>query len=538
MNIENILKNYFGKSGFRDKQEETIESLLKNQNTLCLMPTGMGKSLIYQVATIAKGKMALIISPLIALMEQQNEVLNNQLNQNNIYSHAFNSNNESVVKQFNYLTENFRPPNNPQFLFVSPEKMMIDGFIEYVLRERKNEIGLIVIDEAHCVSQWGHSFRPAYKLIPKFLDDIFGQNKPVMLCLTATINQKDKEEIVKDFNIDEIIESDSLLRNNIELVIEDQVRKNEDKNIKLTEILNNFKGQKIIVYTHIKKREYGTREMSKKYKELGYNCAHFDSDLKPKEKSEVLANFSSGKIKIIFATNAFGMGIDIPDIRCVVHYQIPENLEQYYQEVGRAGRDGKPSFAYLLHAEPNLRIKRDQINKNSIKENEIREQWDVITNGKSVGHTGQWSSSDFSEDNNPMIIFCKLVEKGHVTILCKSIQRIDCIDNVKNNLEFKNLNLINKFVKLISKRTSQDISQISETLFKLFYNKEIILRSSPSKVLFYKIAKQLEDSDVEAILNDFEVIKHHKIVGLEKLNSVLKSEIEIDSALRSHLDIY
>ncbi|MEC5172132.1 RecQ family ATP-dependent DNA helicase [Chryseobacterium nepalense] len=537
MDLKKILFDYFEISEFRDKQRETIGCLLENQNTLCLMPTGMGKSLIYQVATIAKDKMTLVISPLIALMEQQNASLNKQLNKKNIYSLAFNSKNDNVIKQYKYLTEKFNPSNNPRFLFVSPEKMMLDGYIEYVLRQNKDKIGLIVIDEAHCISQWGHSFRPAYKMIPKFLDDIFGNNKPTILCLTATINEMDKEEIIRDFNINKVIQSGNLLRDNIELHIEKQVSKNEEKNIKLTQILNQFNGEKIIVFTHIKKREYGTKEMSKTYKNLGFNCAYFDSDLKAKEKDEILENFTNGNVKIIFATNAFGMGIDISDIRCVVHYQIPENLEQYYQEVGRAGRDGKPSYAYLLHAEPNLRIKRDQINKSAITEKELIENWEIITNSKGIGFIGQWSNSDYSDNINPMIIFCKLVEKGYLKILCKSLQKIDCFDNVKNNLEFKNYISIKKYVKLISDKINEDIVKLTSRIFDLVYKKEIELNSNPSKVLFYKVVKDLNHEDVKNIITEFNLIKNFKLQGLEKLHQVLKDEISIDIALKRHLGI-
>jgi ATP-dependent DNA helicase RecQ len=215
MNSEDTLKKYFGHDSFRDKQKEAIASLLANNNTLCLMPTGMGKSLIYQVTALLQGKTALVISPLLALMEQQSDVLNSHINKFGKTSVAFNSNSGNTLKQYKYLRDGFNPPENPSFIFVSPEKMMLDGYAEFVFRQQKSNIGLIVIDEAHCVSQWGHSFRPSYKMIPQFLKDIFGINIPPILCLTATINQIDKLEIIKDFKIEKTIVSDSLLRNNI-----------------------------------------------------------------------------------------------------------------------------------------------------------------------------------------------------------------------------------------------------------------------------------------------------------------------------------
>ena len=538
MNKEKILLDYFGIKEFRDKQSETIESLLNGKNTLCLMPTGMGKSLIYQVTALTKGKMALVISPLLALMEQQSDNLNGILEKHNKKAFAFNSNSGNSLKQYKYLREIFNPPHHPQFLFVSPEKMMLDGYAEFVLRKYKDKIGLIVIDEAHCVSQWGHSFRPAYKMLPTFFQDIFGDIKPPILCLTATVNPIDKKEIINDFKIENVIESDDLLRNNIELNIEDEVIKNDDKKIKLDEILEKFKSEKVIVYTHIKKREYGTREMSNFYKEKGYKCAPFDADLKLSEKERVLKDFTSGKINIVFATNAFGMGIDIPNIRCVVHYLLPESLEQYYQEVGRAGRDGKPSFAYLLHAEPNLRIKKDLIKKSTIKIKNIEAFWQNIEGKKKeIPYIGQLGSTDVSEDNSELIIFFKLVEKGFIKIITKGIQGLDCFDQSSSNSVFQSYCSKSRFMKLISSKIGQDLKIIHETIYGLFDSKQIELKSTPTKLLYYNIIRKITPDDIELIANEFAEIKEYKLIGLEKMYDILQNNVNINLVLKKHLGL-
>lgn len=538
MTKEKILLDYFGIKEFRDKQQETIESLLNGKNTLCLMPTGMGKSLTYQVTALTNGKMALVISPLLALMEQQSDNLNSILEKHNKKAFSFNSNSGNSIKQFNYLRDKFNPPHNPQFLFVSPEKMMLDGYAEFVLRKHKDKIGLIVIDEAHCVSQWGHSFRPAYKMLPSFFQDIFGDNKPPILCLTATVNPIDKNEIVTDFNIDNVIESDSLLRHNIELNIEEEVVKNDDKKIKLDEILEKFKNEKVIVYTHIKKREYGTREMSDYYKAKGYKCASFDADLKVSDKEEVLKDFTSGKINIVFATNAFGMGIDIPNIRCVVHYLLPESLEQYYQEVGRAGRDGKPSFAYLLHAEPNLRIKKDLIKKSTIKTKDIETFWQSIEGKKKeIPYIGQIGSTDVSEDNSELIIFFKLVEKGFVKIITKGIQGLDCFEQNSSNAVFQSYSSKSRFMKLISSKVGQDLKIIHEAIYSLFDTKQIELKSTPTKLLYYKIIKKITPEDIDLMANEFNEIKEYKLQGLEKMYDVLQNNENINMVLKEHLGL-
>ena len=540
MNSEEVLKKYFDNISFRDKQEEAVNSLLNNTNTLCLMPTGVGKSLIYQVTSLVQGKMALVISPLIALMEQQSEGLNLKIGPYDKSASAFNSNSGNVSEQYKYLRDDFNPPHNPQFLYVSPEKMMTDGYAEYVFRKYKSKIGLIVIDEAHCVSQWGHGFRPSYKMIPKFLRDIFGLNIPPILCLTATINKKDKEEIIRDFRIENTIVSDSLYRENIELHIEDEVQKNDDKRIKLEEIFGRFKGEKIIVYTHIKKRDYGTRAMSEYYANKDFNCAPFDGDMPANEKDRILKDFTNGDIKIIFATNAFGMGIDIPDIRCVVHYLVPGSIEQYYQEVGRAGRNGDQAFAYLLHAEPNLRIRKDLIKKSTITGEQIENFWNVLLGSKKdIPHIGQLGSTDVSDDNTEMIIFLKLVETGYVNIITKGIQDVNCFAEKKQstNLSYYQSIVKRGYMKLISMKTGENLDNIHQNIFELYDSDKIKLIKTPTKLLYYLVIKELDKKGLDDIVNDFEILKLSRLESLHSLYEVLNKDLDIDSALKKQFDV-
>ncbi len=336
-----VLKKYFSeKEGFRDVQEEAIDCLLENNNTLCLMPTGGGKSLIYQVAGICTEKTTIIISPLVALMNQQSH----EMMEKGISTISFSG--MDYKQQFKTITD-MASGKMPQYIFTSPERISCDGYLEYVLSKQKNNIGLIVIDEAHCISQWGDGFRPAYKNIPLFLNRIFGDsNWPVVLCLTATLNEQQQQQIIRDFHITKTIKGENLWRKNLQLEIFNLKDGKEDtKDAELEKIIEKHKGEKILVFAH---RVYGkhptTRTLYGKYRDIYEGVAYFDSKADDKYKEQVLNGFQNGDIKIVFATSAFGMGVDIPDIRVVVNYLISETVEQYYQEVGRGGRDGEQAY--------------------------------------------------------------------------------------------------------------------------------------------------------------------------------------------------
>ena len=208
-----LLKKYFpGITDFREVQEPTIDALVGGANVLCLMPTGGGKSLIYQIAGLALEKATLVVSPLVALMNQQCE----QLAGKGIP--AINFSGMDYRKQFRVITE-MAHSQLPRFIFTSPERISNDGYLEYVLKLRSEEIGLVVVDEVHCVSQWGEGFRPAYRNIPLALNRIFGEKWPRILCLTATLNDQQQAQIQEEFHITKLIKGEKLWRENLHLEI-------------------------------------------------------------------------------------------------------------------------------------------------------------------------------------------------------------------------------------------------------------------------------------------------------------------------------
>lgn len=368
MTKEEVLAKYFSeKKGFRDVQEETIDSLLAGKNTLCLMPTGGGKSLIYQVAGLCMEKTTIIISPLIALMNQQNA----EMRAKGISTVSFSG--MDYKKQFALITD-MANGVMPQYIFTSPERISSDGYLEYALNKRRDDIGLVVVDEAHCISQWGDGFRPAYRNIPDFLDRIFGRDGwPATLCLTATLNEEQQQQVIKDFHISNVVKGENLWRKNLYLEILNLKDGKEDtKDEELERIIEKHRGEKILVFAH---RVYGkhptTRTLYDKYKDVYEGVAYFDSKADDKYKAYVLEGFKNGDIKIVFATSAFGMGVDIPDIRVVVNYLISETVEQYYQEVGRGGRDNQPAYGYLLYTNQSKRGRRMLLNQSLCTEADL-----------------------------------------------------------------------------------------------------------------------------------------------------------------------
>ncbi len=528
MTNQEILQKYFGHSSFRDKQEEVIDAVLEGKNTICLMPTGLGKSIIFQVAGIQMNKTVLVISPLLALMNQQVDKLIEQ----GIKALALNSTAGSTQRQYAEL-KNFFKKQEAGFIYLSPEKVFLDGFLEYVLNKHHSQIGLVVIDEAHCVSQWGYNFRPSYKLIPSFLKNIFGPHTtPPLLCITATLGKNDLQEIKTDFNISDvnIITSDSLVRENIQIKIEDKFNDNKEKASKLAEILARHNDEKAIVYTHIKRRDYGTRKMAENFQTQGFNCKPFDADLDNKVKDSTLEEFEEGKVKIVFATSAFGMGIDIPDIRVVVHYLLPESIEQFYQEIGRAGRDGKPAYAYLLYTQANFNVREDLIDTGLITTETIKKTYEERILSRTFKFNDPFSYcmfnlSDAGEDNTEFIIFFYMLKAGWISIVGKGVVTIDCFEEVvpvKRFQEYKS-NSVTFALARISKALAKPITEISRNIFEDYSLDRIKLVKAPTKCLYYKINRELTDADFEQIHQEIKTRNEQRKTGFLKLKELIEN---------------
>lgn len=331
MTYKEILKQYWNYDNFRGIQEEIIESIGKGHDTLGLMPTGGGKSITFQVPALAQPGLCLVITPLIALMKDQvRNLRDRRIKALAVYSGM--TREEIVVALENCIFGDYK------FLYISPERLDTDIFRAKL---RNMKINMITVDESHCISQWGYDFRPAYLKISEIRELL--PTVPV-LALTATATP----EVVKDiqtklgFREDSRIFRMSFERKNLAYI----VRNTESKQEELLHILNSVSGS-AIVYTRNRKR---TREVAELLVNNEITATFYHAGLNNDVKDQRQRSWLSGESRVMVATNAFGMGIDKPDVRLVIHVDLPDSPEAYFQEAGRAGRDGQKAYAVLLYA--------------------------------------------------------------------------------------------------------------------------------------------------------------------------------------------
>ncbi|KGO85514.1 ATP-dependent DNA helicase RecQ [Flavobacterium rivuli WB 3.3-2 = DSM 21788] len=323
-----ILKKYWQHDTFRDPQDKIIQSVLNGHDTFALMPTGGGKSVCFQVPAIMQEGLCLVISPLIALMHDQVQ----NLEKRGIKAIALTG--RLSVDEISDLLDNCRF-GNYKFLYLSPERLEADWIIE---RIKELPINLVAVDEAHCVSQWGHDFRPAYlkiSALKKHLPQV------PFLALTASATHRVQQDIVTQLDLTKpFLFKKSFYRENIAYMVFDT----EDKLYRLQQMLTKNAGPSII---YVRNRK-SCHDVSQQLNSLGFRATFYHGGLKEKEKNTNMQAWLNEKVQVIVATNAFGMGIDKHNVKTVIHIQLPENLENYYQEAGRGGRDGQKAFAVLL----------------------------------------------------------------------------------------------------------------------------------------------------------------------------------------------
>ncbi|MCB9262765.1 MAG: RecQ family ATP-dependent DNA helicase [Flavobacteriales bacterium] len=401
------LQHYWGYSEFRPPQAEIIDSILKGNNTLALLPTGGGKSICYQIPALLLEGVCLVVSPLIALMRDQVEQLKRR-GISSTFLHSGQSRNEINIELENIRNGKYK------LVYVSPERIHSQAFIETF---KQTKISFLAVDEAHCISQWGFDFRPEYRNIASLKEHLPNLK---MMALTASATPKVKADIIEQLQIENVqVFTKSFHRENLHY----HVVFEEDKRRRLLRLCQSQKGSGVVYVRNRRK----TVELSNYLKSQNVSCDFYHAGLTSEQRNQKQDSWASGATKIIISTNAFGMGIDKADVRFVAHYDLPESLEAYYQEAGRAGRDEQKAWCILFYNNADLIDVKTQLHSRFPELPRINKIYENLCNYFQLAfHSGLHTRFDFDLadfvkkfENNPIESFAaiKLLEQlGYLSL--------------------------------------------------------------------------------------------------------------------------
>ncbi|MBS1652661.1 MAG: ATP-dependent DNA helicase RecQ [Bacteroidetes bacterium] len=512
-------------------QEKVINQVILSGSTLAVMPTGGGKSLIYWVTAKALKGTCLVVSPLIALIDEQAEKLTAS-GCNVLAIHG----GMGATEQIKQLKAFAKGESIPDFIFVSPERMATDGFFEYCITLQKDNIKLVVIDEVHCISQWGFDFRPFYKHIPVFLNSVFSNNWPKILGLTATINPRELIDITTDFRIAKksIIKDDVLLRFDIDLKVE-KLSNEEEKRERLWEIIEDHKNEKILVYLYRKYHKGGVEDLCDVANQKGLTALSFHGDMTSSERQQIISEYRDGSTNLVFATNAFGMGIDIPNIRVVIHFMLPESIEQYYQEIGRAGRDQNGATSYMLYSNKNIQVRKTHfIDKSFPKGDEVKELFKKASNNEVGKKTLQYFAEEELQSALPYFLNCNAISIEGKGFTGLKVFKTNTNERLKSIVDSSKTGMV---IPVLLKPENSQISckDFFNITYKALVDDEATLTKNLDKCLIINATeKELTDEQLENISSETARKREYKHNLLDYLVYLLDN---FDSSNSMHQEI-
>ncbi len=352
MDPKQVLATYWGYQSFRSPQDHIINSVVNGRDTLALLPTGGGKSICFQVPALMMPGLTIVISPLVSLMKDQvDALLSHQIAATYLAS--------SLTKQESASRLNSLMSGHYKLVYVAPERLISQKFLAVILKQK---ISQLVVDEAHCISEWGHTFRPNYRLINKFMERI--PHRPIITAVTATATPQTIDDIIRQLKMKQPAVFKKSFKRNINIAMIN-CQSTAEQEIHLLRLIKKHHHQAGIIYcatrrqTELLCQQLQHSPVIAGQEKIGY----YHGGMTAQDRSAIQQKFLDDKVQLLCATNAFGMGIDKPNVSFVIHYQIPSSIEQYYQEIGRAGRSGQNAAAYLLFNPNQVAINYQLINE-------------------------------------------------------------------------------------------------------------------------------------------------------------------------------
>ncbi len=525
LNPNEVLKDVFHHNGFKPQQLEIITRILNREgNTLGIMPTGGGKSVCFQIPALIQKNLTVVVSPLIALMKDQID----NLTKKEIYTAFFvnSSISENIKEKILDLVEK----KKVKLLYLAPESLKSERILEVL---KKLDIGLFVIDEAHCISTWGHNFRPDYLRLPEIIEEL---NHPQILALTATATKEVEEDIQKQLKTRCKVFKASFDRPNLYIDVI-SLEKNVKKELFLVSLLQRLKGSTIVFVTY--------RTTAEKISEIlnsnAIKSVHYHAGLDREVREKTQSQFISGEARVIVATIAFGMGIDKTDIRNIIHYNIPQSIENYYQEIGRAGRDGNLSNCIVLFTKTDEDKIKDLISSSWPDENKIKNIISYLKSKNSKYFFATTKKIGFDCDIKEIpanLILHRLEESGAIKIFTNIIYQVKPLFNkdyseiieenpeYKKDLEnifscdfFKNSRKTWLVLEELMNNTGLNYFRILEILNHLRKNNYLKFSEIMRKDLIW-IKDKINDFDIAPLVNLFDSILNR---DLSKVDLLIKS---------------
>ena len=490
-----VLKQYWGYDSFRPLQEDIILSVLEGRDTLALLPTGGGKSICFQVPALVKGGLCIVISPLIALMKDQVEHLRDRhIKAGAIYSGMRVSEIEATIDNCLFDPEY-------RFLYVSPERLQTESF---KVNFERMPVSMIAVDEAHCISQWGYDFRPPYLEIAK-IRKVFPKVPVLALTATATPEVVKDIQLRLDFKAENVFQK-SFKRSNLTYFVVNE----EDKNSRMLRIMNRYPGSGIVYVRNRRK----TAETADFLRNNGISADHYHAGLDPRERDRKQQSWMKGETRVMVSTNAFGMGIDKPDVRFVVHIDLPDTLEAYFQEAGRAGRDEKAAVAILLYDHNDIAQLKRNFTFTFPELDRVREVYRKLCQSHHIElGTGQGKVFPFSMDEHARTVKMNATQYFSALKLLQNIGVILISEHLreKSQIQFR----LNGDQLLKYQKEKPDFEPLITVILRSYSG----VFSQYTDIDERLIANRLETTE-EAVVEQLKTLRSEKILSYQPLSNI------------------